>query len=740
MYSILQVSACSVDRHKNDHVQRIKNLIGHCNQSSYLILYYFFLYLSTNYTFMKHAYHGLVILLFCAVVCGLPIRSWATTPPQFSGGRSQTMNACENSNPNPINSLLTITDPDLGQTETWTLIAPPHHGGVAPSTFSTTSTGGSLTPTGFNYTPGPSYIGQDTFKFQISDGIYADTTTIYVTVHPLPQVGNITGPNTVCVGDSIALADTPSGYWLSWHTNATVSATGFVAGVAPGHDTIIYHVANICGAVEAIWPITINPAPNAGVITGPDSACAGSIFSLFETSSTGVWSSSNPLDTIVFGVVHVAGPGVDTIYYSASNAYCTMRAIHPVVVQSIPHVSDISGPYVVCEGSIYTYTDTTSGGHWSSITGNILIDSVGVVTGLAPGVDTITYVYADACGSAATSRAVMVSPLPVNSPVTGDSLTCAGATVTLTDTTIGGVWSSSDVSVAAVGGAGVVYGIAAGAASISYTTSNDCGLVVQTQVVTVNSVPVVASISGPATLCVGTHATFTDTPAGGTWSALNATAYFVGNNLMAASQGIDTVMYRFQNNCGADSTALPVTINPLPVAGSIEGVNSICPKDTAFLLANVPGGTWSFTDTTIAGIKTTSGDTVTFYGRSPGTAVFYYSVTNMCGTATISFSVTVGNSVVCPSAVKQLVGPVSGISVYPNPNMGSFVVLVGAGANTHGESAVQVYDVVGRVVEKFEIVPGKPSEIITQLGSGVYWLKFSGEEVSWTQKMVVTAQ
>ena len=677
-----------------------------------------------------------LFLIVSALCCVLP--AFATTAPHFSGGRTQTMNACENSNPHSIDSLLTITDPDVGQTETWTLISGPTHGSVTPSTFSMSSTGGPLTPTGFNYAPFTAFVGNDTFKFRIFDGTFDDTTTVYITVNPLPHIGNIVGPNHLCVGDSIALMDTPSGYWISWYPNATVSISGVVVGISPGLDTILYHVSNICGVLETAWAITINPSPGAGVITGPDSACIGTVFSLFETSSTGAWSTSNPADTVIFGVVQALEVGIDTIYYTASNAYCTMRAVHPITIDPVPHVSAISGSSVICEGSSYTLTDTASGGMWFSTTGNVTMSYWGVATGITPGADTISYIYTDACGTASTSYPVTVNPLPANSPVIGDSLTCVGASLTFYDSTTGGVWSSSNIGVAAPSGGGGIIAVGTGSAIISYTTTNSCGIIVEAVVLHVNGVPVMGPIAGSAMLCFGTTTVFTDTLSGGIWQSSNSTGYFVDTVFYAANVGTDTIIYSYANNCGADTVLFPVTVNPLPMAGVISGVNSICPKDTAFLFDNTTGGIWAFTDTLFAGISSTSGDTVTFYGVAPGTAVFYYTVTNVCGTATATFSVAIGNLVVCPSEVKPIEGQLTGLSVFPNPNNGTFVLRFDDLSGGTAPVTAQVFDVTGRLTHEFQLIPGTATEFASDLQSGIYSISVRAANGNWVTKLVVT--
>lgn len=59
--------------------------------------------------------------------------------------------------------------------------------------------------------------------------------------------------------------------------------------------------------------------------------------------------------------------------------------------------------------------------------------------------------------------------------ISGSSTVCVGASTTLSDTTTGGTWSSSNTSIATIGSTGIVTGISSGTVTISYTVSNSCG-------------------------------------------------------------------------------------------------------------------------------------------------------------------------------------------------------------------------------------------------------------------------
>jgi len=181
-------------------------------------------------------------------------------PPVFTGGDVQSLNVCisEADPAVPINSLLAVIDSDSGQTETWSLVTPPSHG-VAVASYTTTSTGGMLTPSGLTYTPASGYTGADMFTISVTDGFASDTTTINITVNPAPNAGVIMGTDSICPGQTTALTESASGgIWSNSNDSiSSVNSSGIATGIYPGSDTIIYTVISSCGIVSAIFPFDV---------------------------------------------------------------------------------------------------------------------------------------------------------------------------------------------------------------------------------------------------------------------------------------------------------------------------------------------------------------------------------------------------------------------------------------------------------------------------------------------------
>jgi uncharacterized protein YjdB len=183
-------------------------------------------------------------------------------------------------------------------------------------------------------------------------------------------------------------------------------------------------------------------------------------------------------------VVTGISAGAPAITYTVPNGcYKTYN----VTVNPLP--SAITGIAAICVGSAKTLSDATYGGvSWSSSTPSVATigSSSGVVSGIAAGTSTITYTVNTGCY---TTRVVTISSTPAAGTITGANTVIVGNSTTLTDAAVSsGIWSSSNTSVAAIGAnTGSLSGIAAGAATITYTVNNGCGAASTTFGVTVTT-------------------------------------------------------------------------------------------------------------------------------------------------------------------------------------------------------------------------------------------------------------
>ncbi len=539
-------------------------------------------------------------------------------------------------NPLPVAGTISgLTDVCVGATITLTP-------GVTGGVWSSGSTG--IATVGVTGIVTGVAAGTTTISYSVTNSCGTATATTPITVNTLPVAGTITGASSVCEGATITLTDaTPGGVWSSGSTAiATVGGTGLVTGISAGSTTISYTVTNSCGTATATMPITVNPLPVSGSITGASSVCAGATITLADATPGGVWSSSSTgIATVgVTGIVTGVAAGTTTISYSVTNSCGTATATTPITANTLPVAGTITGASSVCEGATITLTDATPGGVWSSgSTAIATVGGTGLVTGISAGSTTISYTVTNSCGTATATMPITVNPLPVSGSITGASSVCAGATITLADATPGGVWSSSSTGIATVGVTGIVTGVAAGTTTISYSVTNSCGTATATMPITVNIFPVAGTIIGTSSVCEGATITLTDGAAGGVWSSGSVGIATVGSTGVVAgvSGGAAIISYTVTNACGTVAATMPITVNPLPVAGTIAGASNVCIGSAITLVNGVAGGIWSSTS---AGIATVGGTGIVT-GVAAGSTAISYTVANSCGTVVATKSVTV---------------------------------------------------------------------------------------------------
>lgn len=527
--------------------------------------------------------------------------------------------------------------------------------------------------------------GIDTVIYTVTNACGSVTDTKPVIIGSSISAGSISGPTSVCPGASITLTDaTAGGTWSASNANATVSS-GVVTGVTAGAVTISYTVTSSCGSVSATYSVTVNPAPAVGTISGPSLLCSGSTFSYTDAVAGGVWSMANGNATISGGgMATPVSAGADTVLYTVSNTWCTASATMPITVGITPTVGSISGAGNVCAGATVTLTDATAGGIWTSSNTSATVGSAtGIVTGAVAGLDTIAYSISNACGTAVASKTITVNPVPFAGSIAGPASVCVGSFTIYVTSGSGGAWASSNAS-ATITGAGVVSALSTGVDTISYTVVNSCGTAIATKTITITTGVSAGVISGPSNVCAGATITLSDATAGGVWSSSNATAA-VGSGtgiVTGIVAGVDTVYYTVSGGCGAAVAMATVTINPLPAARAVSGGSDVCIGSAITLSDATAGGAWSSGAPSTASVSATG----VVSGIATGVAVISYSVSNSCGTANATHTVTVespptagiinGSSNVCIGSTTTLSDAVTG-GVWSSSNARAAITVAG---------------------------------------------------------------
>lgn len=515
--------------------------------------------------------------------------------------------------------------------------------------------------------------GLDTITYTVTNSCGSASTTKTLGIYPSPVPGTITGSSSLCAGTNITLTDAAvGGIWTSSDNSiATIGTSGIVTGIAGGNVIISYTVTTACASASATKNITVN-APNAGLITGVTNLCAGGTTTISATVSGGTWLSTNTSVATIgtTGTVNAIAPGSTIISYTVGGACGSAVATTVFTVGTLPVVGSISGSSSICTGTSTTFTNSTLGGVWSSSNPSVAsATGGGLVSGISIGTSVISYSITAGCGTSVAIFPVRILTTPASGTISGSTSLCAGTNTTLTASTTGGTWTSSNNSIATANStSGIVTGISAGSATISYTITNICGVANATYNVGILPAPDAGSITGLSMLCVGSSIALTNTSAGGLWSSASTGTASIGSLTgvcSALTSGSAVIQYSVTNSCGTATSTKTITINPLPVAGSISGLATVCVGATISLTDTITGGIWHSSNSLVAGVSSTG----IVNGLSTGTVIIGYDITNLCGTATATKSISVistnagtitGLTTLCAGSSTTLTDAISG--------------------------------------------------------------------------------
>jgi uncharacterized protein YjdB len=488
--------------------------------------------------------------------------------------------------------------------------------------------------------------GNTTISYTVTNSCGTNAATAIVTVNPTPNAGTITGSSSVNTGATITLSNAASGgAWSSSNSNATVNSSGVVTGVTVGTATISYTVTNSCGTAVAIKVITINSSLSA--ITGSMAICVGGTTTLGVSEPGGTWSTSNTLFATVgsaTGIVTGITPGTVTISYTLSGG--TVTAV--VTINGNPAIS--SGTLSACPGSTLTLSGAPSGGIWSSSNTGVATVSGGIVNGVSSGTARISYTNGAGC---ADTRVVTINSSPA--AISGSTSLCVGSTTTLTNSTGGGTWSGTATSVIdGPGCCGIITGMNAGTANITYSMPTGCKSVIT---LTVNGAP--ANITGTLKACPGTTTALACATGGGTWNSGNTSIATIGSTGIVAGVAAGTTVISYSLGTGCSRTAI-LTVNPNPSA-SVAGSTTVCVGLNTTMSNSTPGMvSWSSSNTSVATVFSTG----VVNGVSAGTANITYTIGSGCYTTTqitVNAKPTIsGATSVCLGNTLTLSSPTSG--------------------------------------------------------------------------------
>ncbi|MEJ5266428.1 MAG: PKD domain-containing protein, partial [Bacteroidales bacterium] len=604
----------------------------------------------------------------------------------------------------------------------------------------------SSTPAGFNsnlQNPIVNPTTTTTYSVTVSDGFNTASSSITITVNPLP-VANAGDDQVICEGNSATLVASGGDSYL-WITSETTASIVVSPAVTTTY-TVTVSTVNGCTATDDVT-VTVNPTPvvNAGndVIV-----CENVLVTLNATGApTLTWDNGvennvpffPPLGATVYTVVGINAFG------------CNSSDQVTVTVNPNP-VANAGDDVQICFGESINLT-ATGGETYSWSTG----DNTATIT-VSP-VNTLAYtvtVY-NAYGCQATDNVtVIVNPLPV-ADAGADETICEGGVVTLIAT--GGVdylWStnentqsitvapfatttyqvsvtneyncsavdfvtvfvneipdvqlvvtnaqcgSSDGAIEAVvtGGSGtyiytwdentgyqtgpIASNLGAGIYSITVNDGN-CPVVESAEVIEADQ-PVVFINASSTVICEGESVTLTASGADSyVWTP---DTYLDTNNgetvVSTPAQSISYTVVGYSGNCSATSS-VDIIVNSYPVAYFVYNDLGMGQFEFSDLSLNAESYFWDFGDGTNANVQ----NPVHIYTEE-GEYNVSLTVTNSCGTSTydVIINVVITNIVINNSNVALM--------VYPNPNNGLFNIRLEG--NYTGKIYLEVFDLAGRKI------------------------------------------
>ncbi|HRB52348.1 MAG TPA: hypothetical protein PLD87_01610 [Bacteroidia bacterium] len=451
------------------------------------------------------------------------------------------------------------------------------------------------------YQTNATFTGTDTIQFsmlgQCNDTI---TSNIYLIVQN-GQPASITGPSTVCTGDSITLTAS-SGTAYQWSNGATTQS---ITVLTPGTYTVT--VTGTCGTPTATATITGGTAPNITVTPGTNvSICAGQSVTLAASGASSYqWSTGATTSSIS---VNTAG----TYTVSSTNACGTSSVTINVTQTTTPVVNITSNSGTeICPGQSLTLTASGASTYvWSGgqTTPSITINTAG----------TYTVTGTSSCGTASNTITITAGTAPSISVSPGTSVNiCSGQSATLTASGVATYLWSTGASTASIN--------VSTAGNYTVTSSNACGADTVVVNVTVTNTPSVSVTSSATVICPGQSATLTASGASSySWSGGQT-----GSSITVSTAGIYTVTGT--STCGTASATYNLAQGSVPTA-VISSPSTVLCNNSMLTLTATGGDNYLWSNGT-----TTSTTTV----NTPG--IYAVTATNSCGSDTANFTITATN-------------------------------------------------------------------------------------------------
>jgi hypothetical protein len=471
--------------------------------------------------------------------------------------------------------------------------------------------------------------------------------------------------NAICAGNSVTLSTNAISNY-SWSTGATSSVLVVSPAVTTTYSLSATSASN-CTAYSVIT-ITVNGAIPSLTVVNTASASAGicpnsTVNLLASGALTYTWAGGT--QSVSNGVTF--SPTLAATYtVTGGNGCGTSSAATSVSVHPLPVVTPVASSGSLCSGSSLTLTAQGNASTYTWTGGSVsFTNGIGFVPATST-IYTLSGTSALNCTAMATIP-VTIYVTPTLVPTAAPAIVCIGGSSTLSASgALNYTWSSGSQTVNT--NSFVVTPSVPGITNYTITRSNSNCSNTQTINVITNSLPTVAAIVMPTTVCALSQATLA---AGGaltyTWTAPGTPNYtFTGATNVISTPVPATYSVAASDGTCVNTATVFLNTNPNPTISATSSATNICQGGSVNLSAS---GASNYTWTT-------------------GTGTFYTASITDSPTIPTAYQVTGDNAFGCTAQANLivLVSQSPTLNAGPDKNLicsGSPVTFTVSGANTY---------------------------------------------------------
>ncbi len=531
-------------------------------------------------------------------------------------------------------------------------------------------------------------------------------------------------PNPVCTGAVVQITDLSSNSPSSW--SYTLSPGG--PGLGPpqlsavqnptisynnaGTYTITLIATNASGASTSVsQTLIVLASPNAIINPSVQTTCVGGnpitinclTFGPGGASNTFNWSNGSSSQSIT------VSPTVTTSYSCVvtSTNGCSVTRSTTVNIGN-PTITVNSNPTNICPGSSSTLTATGSNpGPWTYLWSDA--STTRTISTSVAGVYNVTVTNNNGC-SAVQSYTLGTSSTLSLTASSNPSVICAGNTGTLHATGASSYsWNT---------GATTQNATVAPISNTTYTVIGLFGACTGTTTISLNVsiTPTITISNSSSSLCSGQNATLNANGASSyTWTPGNILTPGI---VVSPSVNTTYTVRGINTGCPARTATVSLSVLQSPILTVSNSPSLICVGETAALAVS-GGNTYLWSNGSTSSILLITPTVTTSYTVS-GTAI------NGC----ISTSQITQNVSEC-TGINQVSTQIALLSIYPNPNNGTFTIL------TNEVVTIALMNQLGQVLKTFTSSENKTAIPVSDLSNGLYFIVAKNGTTTSTQKVIV---